>query len=360
MNEPAAATLLSPARHMRWRPVLLVAGPLLLLAFVGTLIFWPHRFLTSENAYLKAGKVQVTADVSGRVTALEVDDNDAVRAGDVLFRIDPARYEIARDEAAARLGVVAAELAAMQARYGQVAADLESARADLAYAERERERQAALARSSVTSASRLDEAETTRRAAAARVAGLEEALAAVRAALGGTVDAPVDRHPRYRAALAALHRAELDLKDTIVRAPADGVVTQLEGFRPGDHVELGKPLFVLVETKEIWVEVNLKETLLHRLAPGQPARVRIDAYPDRDWEAEVASLSPGTGSEFAILPPQNALGNWVKVTQRVPVRLRLVRRPDDPPLRIGMSASVRIDTGPGEGRMRTGSAAEAE
>ncbi|MCP5433126.1 MAG: HlyD family secretion protein [Alphaproteobacteria bacterium] len=343
MSEPASFRLPRLSAKLV-RRALLVLGPVALGIAIVAIFFWPRGTVTSDNAYLQAGKVAVSANVSGRVDDVLVHENAHVAAGDVLFRIESARFEVAKDQAAAALAEARAEIAAMKARYRQQEAGLREAQAELAFASREFERQTRLGKTHVVSASQIDEVGLARDKAAASVAALTEELASLAAELGGDPSAPVESHPRYLGAKAALARAELDLADTVVRAPVSGIVTQSDDFLKGDHVEPGRPLFVLVETDRIWVEANLKETHITDLRPGQKARVTVDAYPGRSWNAVVVSLSPGTGSEFGILPPQNALGNWVKVTQRVPVRLALERREGDPPLRVGMSAGVEIET----------------
>ena len=333
--------MLSPPQ---WRLTLLALGPALLLALAAIAYLTGGHSVSTSNAYLKAGKVQVSADVAGRVIELRVAENAVVHKGDVLFRIDPAPFEIAVARAEAGLSEARAAIIALQARYAEMGAALESAKADALLAGRAYDRQARLAQSHVASESSLDVADQARAKAAQNIAAIEQQRAAILAELDGDVNKPIESISRYRAAKAALDQATLDLSHTTVVASSDGLVSQTDNFRPGLYVRPGEALFSLVQSDVIWVEANMKETDVTDIRKGQPARIRIDAYPGHEWTAEVDSLSAGTGSEFALLPPQNATGNWVKVTQRVPVRLKLNRRAGDPPLRIGMSASVEIDT----------------
>jgi membrane fusion protein, multidrug efflux system len=328
----------------QWRLSLLALGPAALLVFGGIAYLTGGHSVSTNNAYLKAGKVQVSADVAGRVIELRVAENAFVHKGDVLFRIDPAPFEIAAARAEAGLSEAHAAIIALQARHAEMGAELESAKADGVLAERAYDRQARLAQSHVASQSSLDVANQARAKAAQNIAAIEQQRAAILAELDGDPNKPVEDISSYRAAKAMLDQARLDLSHTTVLAGSDGLVSQTDNFRPGLYVRPGEALFSLVQTDVIWVEANMKETDVTNIRKGQPARVRIDAYPGREWIAEVDSLSAGTGSEFALLPPQNATGNWVKVTQRVPVRLKLRRSASDPPLRIGMSASVEIDT----------------
>jgi membrane fusion protein (multidrug efflux system) len=337
------AQLASRLSPRQWRVTLLALGPAVFGLILAISMLDGHSVSTT-NAYLKAGKVQVSADVAGRVIASGVIENAKVRKGDVLFRIDPAPFEIAVAKARADLSTARASLVALQARYAELGAQLESAKVDSTIAGRAYDRQERLAETHVASDQARDAALQARVKAEQAIAALSEQRAAILAQLDGDASRPVEQMSGYLAAKATLDQAALDLAHTAVIASSDGLVSQTDNFRPGLYVRPGEALFSLVQSDVIWVEANMKETDVTEIRMGQPARVRVDAYPDHVWDAEVDSLSAGTGSEFAILPPQNATGNWVKVTQRVPVRLKLVRRADDPPLRIGMSASVDIDT----------------
>jgi multidrug resistance efflux pump len=190
---------------------------------------------------------------------------------------------------------------------------------------------------------RLDEARQASELAAQQITALEQDLKRIAASLGGAPDTPLEQHPSYRAAAAELAQAKLDLERTVVRAPLAGTVSKPP--KPGQYVAAGATAMALVATGHVWVEANFTETDLTHVRPGQPVEVHVDTYPDAVWTGVVESLSPATGAEFAVIPPQNATGNWVKITQRLPLRIRLDERPGLPQLRAGLSATVDIDTG---------------
>ena len=326
------------------RLALLVAVPVV-GAWFG-LGYWIEsaRFVTTDNAYIRADKVAVAAEVKGRVTEVPVSTNDEVAWGAVLFRIDDEPFRIALDEAEAQLAMVRTEIAVLRANFERKREQLTLAREEAAYFAGEFERQAALAERGVVPAARIDEARHALASARQAAAVAERELGEVLARLGGDPELPDERFARHNDARARRDRMALALANTVVRAPADGVVARVS-IRPGSFVEAGEAAIGLVETAGIWIEANFKESDLTHLAVGQPATVEIDAWPNRVWEARVTSFSPATGAEFSLLPPQNATGNWVKIIQRVPVRFRIAEGPDDPPLRVGMSATVSIDTG---------------
>lgn len=324
----------------------LLGGVPLLVILVG-LGFWitGGRYVGTDNAYLKANRVQISADISGRVVEVMVSENQVVEKEDVLFQLDDAPLKIAVAKAEAQLADAVNEIAVLRARLRQSEAALNRAKADAGYTVREYGRQESLQRSNVTSAAKVDAARNAMELAEQRVAEIEQEQASLLAAFSGNADLPVEAHPKYRTAQAVLDQALIDLDDATVAAPANGVISQIDHFRPGDYVRAGTPVFTLIETESMWVEANMKETDLTHVRQGQEVKVSIDTYPDYEWGGRIGSLSAATGAEFAILPPQNAVGNWVKIVQRVPVKIDLVPVPDAPPLRLGMSAHVRIDTG---------------
>lgn len=329
----------------RWarRFVLLIVVPA--VAVIGA-VYWyalGGRIVTTENAYVKSNIVAVSTNLDGRVVEVEVNDNQTVAAGQVLFRLDPRPHLSAYDVAAARLAAVRQEVERRRAEYRQVRAEIAEARERVAFFRREAERQRELGARGVATRARLEEAEYNLASAGQAVNALDQKSATVLASLGGDPNIPTEEHPLFREAAAELEQAELRLGYTEVSAPVGGVITQMR-LQPGEWVEEGRAVFGLIETDTVWVEANLKETQLTHVREGQSVSVRIDAYPGQTWEAQVASISPATGAEFAILPPQNATGNWVKVVQRLPVRIGVEQEPDKPPLRAGMTATVRIDT----------------
>jgi membrane fusion protein (multidrug efflux system) len=347
--ESTSAAKTSPAFGRRVRKFLAVTlfslvGPgaigLGALYFYGT----GGRIVSTENAYVKADKIAVSADVSGRVVYVGVNENQKVAKGTVLFRIDSEPFSIAADRASAQLNAARQTIAALKAEYRQKIAEHKLAKGDIAYYQRSVDRQRKLHGKGFASQSKLDDAEQNVRAARDRVAAIAQDIGRVRARLGGRIDIDPNNHPTVREAMAARDEAALDLKRTTVYAPSDGIVTNF-GLEVGEYIEEGKPVFSLVGAKVVWVRANYKETELTHVRVGQPATLRADTYPDRVIEAVVSSIAPATGAEFALLPPQNASGNWVKVVQRLPVRLEITDTDKIPNLRAGMSVIVEIDTG---------------
>jgi membrane fusion protein (multidrug efflux system) len=216
---------------------------------------------------------------------------------------------------------------------------------DLRFYDREYRRQADLAQRRVVAETQLDTASHNLDSARQKLAELKQQVSAARAQLGGDPGLPVVAQARYRQAKADLDKARRDLAHTQVTAPVTGIVSHVDSLQPGQYLVVAMPALSLVSSERVWVEANPKETDLTHIIPGQPAEISIDSYPGRRWRAVVASVSPATGSEFALLPAQNVSGNWIKVVQRIPVRLELEPAADNPPLRAGMSATVTIDTG---------------
>jgi membrane fusion protein (multidrug efflux system) len=334
---------MSYRHHTAFRLVLLVAIPAVVIA--GGLFWWLSggRYISTENAYVKAHIVQIAPEVSGPVRRVPVLDHAPVRAGDVLLTIEPAPFRLALDIAEAELDAARSNVETLRATWREAVSELADAESRAAYAQRQWQRQEELARTGVLSASKRDEAQNDAKAAADRVTMVRDKLQRVLTALNGDPQLPAEQHPMVREKRAARDRAALELARTQIRAPVDGIVVNVR-TQPGEQVKAATPLFALVAAHRPWVEANFKETELTNVRVGQRARVVLDIYPDVEWEAVVESLSPATGAEFAILPPQNASGNWVKVVQRLPVRLRLVPHAGEPQLRAGMTATVSIDT----------------
>ncbi len=329
----------------RWRRrVLLILGPVVALLVAFYVYATGGRFVSTDNAYVQAHIVNISADVSGRVVALWAEENQTVQAGQPLFRIDPESFQIALDRADAQLREVHDRLAALQASYRQRQVQLRSAEETVAFQHTEFARQQALHARGNAAQAALDQAQHNLALAQDQAAAIEQDLANLLAQLGGDAEAPVEQQAAYREAQAARDQAALDLRRTTVLAPAEGVVSNIE-LRPGDYVEAGRAVFALAENATVWVEANMKETDLTHVAVGQSATAVIDAYPGVTFTGRVLSLSPATGAQFSVLPPQNATGNWVKVVQRVPVRIELSVPADAPMLRAGMSATVEVDTG---------------
>jgi membrane fusion protein (multidrug efflux system) len=268
-----------------------------------------------------------------------------VRQGQVLFRIDPEPYQIAVDQAEARLGSARLQIEGLKATYSQQQAELQSAKDSAAFDEREYNRKKMLVASDFTPREAYDQAETNLKVARQHVASIEQQIAGTVVALDGDPNIEIDRHPTVRAAKAQFDRARLDLSYATVTAPDDGIVTRVEDLQVGGFVNAGAAVFSLLSSRRIWIEANFRETGLTHMRPGQEATIDVDAYPDRTVRAHIVSMSPGTGSDFAVLPPENATGNWVKVVQRLPVRLELDEVDPNRPLFSGISVTARVDTG---------------
>lgn len=303
------------------------------------------RYVSSDNAFVQAGKLTVTAEIPGTVAEVMVRDNERVAQGHPLFRLEDEPYRLALAEARAQLEAVRIELAALRGSHRQKLAAMAEAEEQAAFAERELQRQESLSASRAAAGVELDQARHKAAAARRHVAVLEQEAATVLASLGGDPNRPDEQHPRFAASIARVDQAERNLRKTLVRAPFAGVAAHVSSLAPGKYLAAAQPALSLVATEQMWIEANLKETELTHLKPGDPVTVRIDTYPDRTWRGLVADISPATGAEFALIPPQNASGNWIKTVQRIPVRVQL--QDEDPAcaLRAGLSAEVVIDTG---------------
>jgi len=326
------------------RAVLLLAVPLLVLA--GAALVWERggRYVTTENAYVKADIVQIAPEVAGRVQEVAVRDHARVSAGDLLLRIDPEPFRLALAKAEAELDAARTLVETARATYRETESELGELQNRADYLMRQARRQQDLAARGVSPATRLEETQSDAQVARERINVVRQRLARLLVALQGNPDLPVDQHPTVQQRLADRDQAALDLRRTAILAPVGGTIVNMR-LQRGEQVKAATPVFALVSDRRPWVEANLKETTLTHITTGQTVDVVLDLYPDVTWTGVVESISPATGAEFAILPPQNASGNWVKVVQRLPVRIRLQPFPGEPPLRAGITATVAIDTG---------------
>jgi membrane fusion protein (multidrug efflux system) len=327
------------------RLLLLVVVPA--VAVAAGLAIWLQggRFEETENAYVKAHIIAVSADVSGRVVEVKVRDNEPVAAGTLLFRVDPAPFELAVARAEAEMAVVRTEVEGLRAEHRVALADAAEAEERISFLARQLERQAKLKERGMGLEASFDEARHNLEAARRRLESAREKATRVLTALGGDAKLPAQAHPRFRAARAARDSGRDELARVRVVAPAAGIVSNMR-LQPGERVESGVPVFSLIESRPMWIEANFKETQLTHMREGQEVTVVADAYPQAKWRGRVSTIAPATKAEFAILPAQNSSGNWVKVVQRVPVLISLDAAPDgQTPLRAGMTVTARVDTG---------------
>ena len=331
------------SRRTLTRMVFLFVIPLLAICVGLYLYAAGGRYVSTDNAYVKANVIIITPEVSGRVTSVLVADNQAVEAGDVLLQLDPSLLDIELNRARAQMAVIRTELESLRADYGETVVQIQQAEDKVRYLERRYKRQRKLLKQGLSSEEKHDEAKHTLQVARREVQIIQQRVQRVLAQLAGDDVLSVEQHPRYQAAQATYDQAAIDLKATTIHAPASGIVSNMK-LQVGEYAQAGKPVFSLIENYPIWIEANLKETQLTHILPGQQATIVADAYPDRVWESVISSIAPTTGAEFSILPPQNASGNWVKVVQRIPINLVITDQADGPQLRAGMTVSVRIDT----------------
>jgi membrane fusion protein (multidrug efflux system) len=327
----------------RNRRALLIGGPAVLLLAIVFFYLTGGRYVSTDDAYVQAARVDISTEVAGRIRKIHVRDNQHVKKGDVLLELDTPRFQIAVADARAQLAAALLKVPALKAAYRQRLADEAAAKSNLAFQQRELERQTQLQAQGISSRAQLDQARTSVQSGQQQLAAAEQQTASALADLGGDADAMPDSLPVVRQAQATLDRALLELSYTVVHAPMDGVTAKVDQIQVGDHVNAATPLFALMSDSNLWVEGNFKETDLTYMRPGQKATFSVDAFPGRTFTGTVTSTSPGTGSSFSLLPPENASGNWVKVVQRLPVRLS-IDNPDDLPLAAGMSVDAEVDT----------------
>jgi membrane fusion protein (multidrug efflux system) len=333
------------AEGASWTRRLLMWGVPILVVAAGVYFYGSAgRYVSTDNAYLQQDRVDVAPQVSGNVVEVLVGENARVVADTPLLRLDDSLQRIAVAAAESRLGAARTEVAATQASYREKLGEVDVARRVAEFSDRDLGRQQELAQRKLVAASAVDTADRSATLSRGAIGVLQLQLAQITAKLGGKADDPIDSYPSVRTAIADLDRARVDLDRTLIKAPQSGVVSHLP--KVGARVEVGRAACAIVADGSIWVEANFKETDLEWVRPGQPVQIDVDTYHQHRWSGRVESIAQATGAEFALLPAQNATGNWVKVVQRIPVRIAIVHRPDDPPLRDGMSANVEIDTGP--------------
>jgi membrane fusion protein (multidrug efflux system) len=334
----------------RLRIHLMVGGIALVALVSGVAWLMGGRYVSTDNAYVRAAKLMVSTDVSGIVSAVNVKEGQPVKTGDVLFQVDPAQFRIALDNAKASLAQVALNIESMKQDYRRIQSDIASQGAQAELAQANYDRAEALVKTGSGSRANYDQTRFTLETAKKQLQSLNDQAKMQLARLAGNADIAPEDHPTYRQVKAQVDEAQRQLDHTTVRSPFNGIVTQVAALQPGAYLVAQTAALTntgavaLVSTDDMWVEANMKETDLTHVRVGNHVDIYVDTYPDRIWSGTVESISPATGAEFSLLPAQNSSGNWVKIVQRITVKVKVDRKPDDPPLRAGMSVIVDIDT----------------
>jgi membrane fusion protein (multidrug efflux system) len=346
---PAAEKVRQMRRRDRVRWVLFALLPIALI--VGGYVYVTGgKVMSTDDAYVDAAKVGVSTDISGIVQDVNVTENQRVAAGQVLYRLDPRQFQIALDNAKANLAQTAFSIEAMKQDYKRMLSDTAAQQAQVDLDQINYDRNAMLLHSATVSQAVFDQARYTLDNDKSKLAALREQAQMQLAKLGGNPDVLVTEHPQYRQVQAQVDEAQRQLDHTVITAPFAGIVTNVPAIAPGKYLAASTTAFFLVDTDHVWVDASPKETELTYVRVGQPVAVTVDTYPDFEWHGVVESVSPAAAQEFSLLPAQNTSGNWVKVVQRVPMRVRLdVSDKNLPPLRAGMSVVVDVDTGHARG-----------
>jgi membrane fusion protein (multidrug efflux system) len=340
---PAAPQSARPKKSLR-RPLMFALLPLALIVG-GYFYVTGGAVMSTDNAYVQADMVGLSTDVSGIVREVSVHDNQKVAKGDVLFKLDDLQFRLALDRADAQIGNTRNDLVALQASYRNMQAQVEQAQKDVDFNMVNFKRQEQLLTNNFTPKATFDAARNTLQGSQQKLASLNAQLAGIAANLNGNPDAPIEDHPRYKDAVAARDEAARQLAHTTVRAPFAGIVTNVPSLQPGQYLAAAATAFNIVSTDHVWVQASPKETELTYVKPGQKVTVEVDTFPGQRWAGTVESISPASASSFSLLPAENTSGNWVKVVQRIPMRVRVSNAQGKPALRVGMSVEVSVDTG---------------
>ena len=350
-SRPAPLAGVRDVLRRRMRFILLVVVPIVAIVAGLWLYMLGGRFVSTDDAYIHAAKLMVSTDVSGLVNEVDVREGQPVKAGDVLFRVDPRQFQIALDNAKANMAQIGLSIEAMKQDYKRMLDDVAAQQAKVNLDQVTYDRDVALLKNNSVSRAEYDQARLNLDSDNARLESLSKLAQVQLRRLGGNPDLPVEEHPQYMQAKAQVDEAQRQLDHTVVRAPFDGVATQVDALQPGTYLVAQTAALTntgavaLVATNDLWIDANMKETDLTHVKVGDPVKFNVDTYPAHVFTGTVASIAPAAGSEFSILPPQNSSGNWVKVVQRIPVRIHVNPTPEALRLRAGMSVTVSIDTG---------------
>ena len=328
----------------RLRQILFIGGAIVFIAIAIFFYFTGGRIVSTDDAYVQAAQVNISANIAGRVTQILVKENQPIHRGDPLFEVDDRDYVIALKEANAKLANAKLQVSALKATYLQHQAEVHASEATLLYQTHEFERQENLASKGISSQVQLELAQHALNDAAQKLSAAKQEQKNTLSLLGNDLAININDHPTVQQAQAMLERAQLNLSYTLIKAPMDGIVSKVDHLQVGEYIAAATPVFSLISNKTVWVEANFKETELAHMLPGQKVKIDIDAYPDRTFQGSVESLSSGTGSSFSLLPPENATGNWIKVVQRVPIRIKIDDLDPKYTLHSGLSVNVEVDT----------------
>jgi membrane fusion protein (multidrug efflux system) len=344
---PAAPDSVRPKKSLR-RPLMFVLLPLVLIVG-GYFYVTGGAVMSTDNAYVQADMVGLSTDVSGIVTEVLVHDNQKVAKGDVLFKLDDLQFRLALNRAEAQIGNTRNDLVALQSSYRNMQAQVEQAQKDVDFNMVNFQRQEQLIANNFTPKATFDAARNTLQGSQQKLASLQQQLAGLAANLNGDPDASIENHPKYKDAVAGRDEAARQFAHTIVLAPFAGIVTNVPSLQPGQYLAAAAVAFNIVSADHVWVQASPKETELTYVRPGQKVTVDVDTYQGERWAGTVDSISPASASSFSLLPAENTSGNWVKVVQRIPMRILVNNAPGKPPLRVGMSVEVNVDTGHARG-----------
>lgn len=335
----------SQARRRLLRPLLMLGG--IAIVAVGSMMFWLHggRFVSIDNAYVRAAKLSLSTDVSGIVAEVIVREGQRMKKGDFLLRLDSRKFQIALDGALAAQITAELTINSMKRDYQRMLKDIEVRQAQLANNQAGLDRATNLVGTGATTRATHDSARFAVQADLAAVEALRTQAEVQLAKLNNDPELDPAKSGLYRQAAAQVDEARRQLEQSVIRAPFDGVVTQVDSVQPGMYLAAATAAFGIVSSERIWIDANPKETEITNVRLGNPVKVTVDTYPGRKWQGTVCSISPNSGAEFSILPAQNTSGNWVKVVQRITLRVCIERNADDPDLRSGMSVIAEIDTG---------------
>jgi membrane fusion protein (multidrug efflux system) len=342
---PAKAGVFAAAGRKRLRTLLLIVLPSLAVLIGLGVYLMGGRYISTDNAYVGAQKVLITPDISGKVIDVAVREGQHVNPGDVLLKLDPEPYQLALAQAKAKLATARSNYTKLKNNFKSLGVLADLAQKNVELKLRDVDRKTKLVASQAGSAADVDTATGTLVTAQLQAQFTAQQRDDTLNQLLGDPNLPIEQFPEYAQAKAALDNAQRDLDHTVLRAPIAGTATQVDNIQLGRFVVAGGPILSVVDDSAPWVDANPKETDITYLRVGQPATLDVDSFPDHTFNGTVVAVSPGTGSQFSILPAQNASGNWVKVVQRVPVRIAFDKAEDVRLLRSGMSVNVSIDTG---------------